>query len=261
MIGGSCVGGDGRWGLDLSGAIYGDHGAGNVAGEIGGEEEEDVGDFLGFTDAAEGDAGGDSVNHLLGEGGEHIGAGDAGGDGVDADVVGAEFAGEGFGEAVDGEFGGGIAAAGGLAVKADHRASVQDDAAALSFHEGCGGFGAGKNGFKIEVDDGVEGGFVVVIEGFAGGDAGVVDQDVKVAVVVNEVLEGGGHGLDAGELGSDAGDGAARVGGLELLNGFFGTGRFRATDDDAGALFQKGFGDGVADAAGAAGDDGDFVFQ
>lgn len=79
---------------------------------------------MGFADAAEGDAGGDGVNHLLGEGGEHIGAGDAGGDSVDADVVGAEFAGEGLSEAVDGEFGGGVAAAGGLAVKADHGASV-----------------------------------------------------------------------------------------------------------------------------------------
>lgn len=79
---------------------------------------------MGFADAAEGDAGGDGINHLLGEGSEHISAGDARGDGVNTDVVGAEFAGEGFGEAVDGEFGGGIAAAGGLAVKADHRASV-----------------------------------------------------------------------------------------------------------------------------------------
>ena len=221
----------------MGGAVHGDYGAGDVAGEVGGEEEEDVGDFLGFADAAEGDAGGNGVDHFLGEGGEHVGAGDAWGNGVDTDVVGAEFTGEGFGEAVDGEFGGGVAAAGGLAVKADHRTGVQDDAATLGFHKGCGSLGTGKNGFEVEVDDGVKGGLVVVVEGFAGGDAGVVDEDVEVAVVVDEVLEGGGHGRDAGELRGDAGDGAVGVGGLEFLDGSFGAGRLRATDDDAGALF------------------------
>lgn len=54
--------------------------------------------------------------------------------------------------------------------------------------------------------------------------------------MVNEVLEGGGHSLDVGELRGDAGNVTARVGGLEFLDGFFGASRLRATDDDAGAL-------------------------
>ena len=88
-------------------------------------------------------------------------------------------------------------------------------------------------------------------------DAGVVDQDVEMAVS----LDGGvDDGLGVGGLGDVAldGDGLA-AGGGDGLDDLVGAGLAGGVvDDDGRAVGGQRLGDGGADALGGAGDDGDF---
>jgi len=68
--------------------------AGGV-GETGLKEEEEVGDLGGLVEAAEDVSAADGFNAFGGEGAGHLRFEEAGEDGVDADVGGADFAGEG----------------------------------------------------------------------------------------------------------------------------------------------------------------------
>lgn len=98
--------------------------AGDVGCEIAREEEETVRDVAWGADATEWDGFDERGDHFFWEIFDHVGFGDARGDAVDADAVRSEFAGEGFDDAVDGEFASRIHDTGRLAVNADHRTCV-----------------------------------------------------------------------------------------------------------------------------------------
>lgn len=75
--------------------------AGDPGGVVGGEVDGGGGDVVGAADAAERGDGGDCLLALRDGGvGEAFGLDETGVDGVDADAAGAEFLGEGAGEAV-----------------------------------------------------------------------------------------------------------------------------------------------------------------
>lgn len=148
----------------MGGAVDAENGAGDIAGERAGEKEEGVGDVDWFPDATERDVGGNTTYHVFGQGSYHVGASDARGDSVDADMIFAEFASEGFGETIDGEFGSGITAAAGLTVETDHGAGVNNASATLVAHVGCDGFGAIPDSFDIEIHNLVEIGFGIIVE-------------------------------------------------------------------------------------------------
>jgi hypothetical protein len=88
------------------------------------------------------------------------------------------------------------------------------------------------------------------------GDAGVVDQDVEAPERRLRLFRGG---LDVGQAGHIDGDRVRRP--LERA-GRLAQGRFHPCPQaDAGARGQQAFGDGQADAAGGAGDDGGLAGQ
>ena len=120
--------------LGAGGSVDGDDGAGHVRGHIACQVDKGVRDVLGFADAAQRDGGDQRCDHLLGQRGDHVGLGDSGGDGVHADALGRELAGQALCKAVDRVLGSGVAAAGGLAVLGDHRAGGGDGAAVTFCH-------------------------------------------------------------------------------------------------------------------------------
>ena len=94
--------------------------AGDISRFIGSKEGKGLGYILGLTQTAERNLGYKGLNNLLGNCLHHIGFGDAGGNSVHADALGAQLAGKGEGEAVYSELGCGIGKAGGLSVFAYH---------------------------------------------------------------------------------------------------------------------------------------------
>ena len=137
-----------------------------------------------------------------------------------------------------------------------------DDAAfgALQDHLAGGGLGAEEGSGEVNGDDflpEVEG---EIDEGALEFDAGVVDEDVEFSESGNglgdEVLDLGG----VGDVGGD-GDGAASEG-LDLGECVVGAaGLADVVDDYGGALTGECGGDGLADAGGGSGDDGDFSLE
>ena len=116
---------------DHNGAGDREYSARDVGCPVAGEEEEGVGYVLRLRHPAHRDIPDDRLYHLVREHGDHIGAGDARRDGIDAYVVAAELAGKGLRQAVDRELRCRIAATAALAVVADYGAGVDDAAAAL----------------------------------------------------------------------------------------------------------------------------------
>ena len=89
--------------------------------------------------------------------------------------------------------------------------------------------------------------------------AGIVDQDVQMAEGLhslgNQVLPSGG----AGDVGGHAQ--GLTAGGLDLLGDCVALLLFPAGDDNRSAIGGHGAGNGIADAAGGASDDGHFTLQ
>lgn len=142
--------------------------------------------------------------------GEHVGVDAPGGDGVDGDVPVAAVLGEGSGEALDRALGPGVE---GVVRDAGHRRghrAHEDDAAAVSDvavrvlgHEELGP-GVDVEGPVVDLFRHVE----FWVEGF---DAGVVDDDVEVAEVVEGFREEAGDLADFAHVRLD-GDGLATFG-------------------------------------------------
>ena len=157
---------------------------------------------------------------------------DAGVEGVDANALGAELKREHAGDDVDRTLGGGVDGAAGRRDAADQRADV-DDAAALGevLDRGLRDQQEPEN---VDVELLVE---VLGGDGFEGAelvDAGVVDQDVELAVG----LDGGvDDGLRVGGLGDVAFDGYGFAAGLgDGVDDFVGAGfAGGVVDDDGGA--------------------------
>lgn len=223
-------------------AINGNHGTADVACCVGGEEEGYVGDFLGFGEAFGGDGVGVLLFEVIGEGFGHVGFDEAGGDDVGGDVAGAEFAGDGAGHADEAGFGGGVVDLAGVAVEADDGGDV-DDAAAFVFEEALGGaLGDAEGTGEVGVNDGGEVVFAHAHEEGVFGDACVGDDDADRAVFC---FYGGEGGIDGGGVGDVCLDGEEFLGGLAGAVG----------DGDVVPCVFEGGGDGVANAAVAAGDE------
>src|SRR4051812_16906708 len=95
--------------MDEHAAVNVDHCAGDVGGEVGGEEQVNVSDVLRVAEPVEGNSLDDVGLHL----GRELSTGnvrldEAWGHAVDADAIGSEFAGHGLSEAKDTGLGGGV---------------------------------------------------------------------------------------------------------------------------------------------------------
>src|SRR5215216_6532557 len=149
---------------------------------------------------------------VAGEAGEgELGLDHPGGDLGGADGLTVELQAQGVGDGPDGVLGGGVAGAAGVDLEAGDGAEVDD--------VGAGGGpqqGQERPGDPQQADHvGVQRGLPVVVAALghrveAEGGAGVVDQQVGVAVAV---ADGGGEGVDRGRVGDVQGQG----GGADLL--------------------------------------------
>ena len=191
----------------------------------------------------------DALDHVLRQVGDHVRAGHAGGDRVHADVVAPKLAREAAGQAVDGEFAGRIAHAGGLAVDADHRAGVDDRAAALRLHNRRDGAAAVEHGRHVQIHDVFERGRVILVERLARGNARVVHQNVDAAKGLGDLRHGGFHRGVIGQVGRKTHDVPIRVFGLELGQRLVHRLLTRAEERDGRAVFEERFHNGKADAA------------
>ncbi len=193
----------------------------------------------------------------LDQGGLH----EAGADGVAGDAVLGHLEGDGLGQAHDAVLGRDI---GRLERRGDQtvsRSDVDDPSAALLLHDRHGRLGGVEGRRQIDGDDQVP---LVVREILDRGhvlDAGVIDQDVQLAEL------GLGLGHHVGDL-SRLGHVGAMIEHLDaMLLGHLGAGALdgghlaQAVHDDIDALGGERVGQGVADAAGRAGDDGDLPLQ
>ena len=187
----------------------------------------------------------------------HLGLDQAGRDDVDVDAIGAQLVRQRVGE----RFHRGLAHVVGRAARAVAEggdARDHDDVAALLLlhardHQLAEEVGAQ----RVDADHTLELGGVGVLDALAAArDAGVVDQDVDVAEVARDrlhhagvgfvVVDRAGVGARAAAQGLDGGHGLAR--GILVL---------AIVDGDVGAVLRERDRDGAADAAAAAGHQGD----
>ena len=174
--------------------------AGDVGGFFGGEEGNGMGDVEVGSDAAKGDVLSHGALLVFSQNCGHGGFDVARSYRVDSDGAAGEFAGEGFCEADESGFGGGVVRLAGLAGFADDGGDVDDAAPAVFDHLGHDGLSHEEGSGEIGRED--------VVPVFAlhahgedvAGDSGVVDEDVDGT----EVGEGGfgavADGLFAGDV-------------------------------------------------------------
>lgn len=228
----------------------------------GAEEEDEVRHFLICAEAAGGGGFDDGFEHfgcaeLLVE----IVVDGAWGDGIDADAFGGEFLGPAFGDGGDGGFGGGVGGGSGASsVAGGDGADVDDDAGAAADHGGDAGLGKEPHRFRVEGEDGIEGGFGHFAEfGAADEGAGVIDEDVEFEAGGVEGAEEIPDAIHFGEVGLDGGSGGAE--GADMGEGGFGAfGEGVVLEDDGGAAGAgEGDGGGGSDAPAGSGDEGGFA--
>jgi hypothetical protein len=187
-------------------------------------------------------------------------ADDAGGDAVHADVVAGQFAGDGAGHLRESAFHGLVGDAAEDAEFSGGGRNQNDRALLAGAHVGNGGAAEMKDGVDMDIERGMPG-FGRDLQQAAGdAAAGGMDEDVETAKKARGIFH------DAGAIGGDGAiredQFAAAAEGLDRLPGVAGVVVFMARHEgDIGAILGKGEGGGGADAAGAAGDEGDFVFE
>jgi hypothetical protein len=259
-----------RWGTRLAeveeASVEGIVAAGEEGGGVGAEVEGELGDFGGGCHAADGLGGGEageglgfvagvvSGDEVIDEGGVDAGRRDA----VAADAMGEEIARDREGHREDGAFGHGVGEAVGEAGGGGDGGEVEDDAGFAGLHGGERGGHGEVGAADVDAEE------VVEVCGRGGedgadvGDAGGVDEDID-GDIDGDAGGGGcreGQG-DGGFVGDVAGE--AFAGGCEGFGGFCGGFGVEVEDGDAGSGLREERGDGVADAACAAGDDGVFA--
>ena len=239
-------------------AIDGEHRAGDVVAGGGAQVERCAGEVLRLAPAGGGDALEDlAVAGLVGLQGFGVGGGEvAGGDGVDLNVLRRPLVGESLGELRDAAFAGGVRRDSDASLKAEQAGDVHDLSGRIARDDISGEELAElEDAGEVDLQDllpagegGVDG--CVAVDG-----AGVVDEDVDVAEAGvgggEELLGAGGGGevsLEGSGFGADGGGG-------------FGGGAAVAVDGDGGSGLRERDGDGRAQAAGRAGDEGDFAVE
>lgn len=199
-----------------------------MAGFVGGEPEDCRADSFGWEKVAVGEeielvheaehvfiggigagtSGEDVVEGLVAA---HGGVDAGGADGVDVDVVGGEFDGQGFDKAEDAVFGGDIVGKVGHTFEASGRGDADDFAAVAGEHGWDGDFAGDPDALEIDVD-----GFVPLLFGHLptcgeGVEAGVGDDDINGAERVLGLFDEFLHGREVSYVCLRSDDGTAHA--------------------------------------------------
>src|SRR6266851_4111696 len=174
---------------------------GDVGGRVGRQKADHPGDLLGRAEPADRDLGPDPVQHLVRDGGHHVGGDVARGDRVDGQpdpVPGRtlrpaeledNLASQGLGQPEQAGLGRGVVDLADVAGLADDRGHVDDPAGAVLDHVLDRGLGHEEGAGQVDRDD-----LLPVLVGHLGhgpvdGDPGVVHQDVEPAVLVDHLVQ------------------------------------------------------------------------
>jgi hypothetical protein len=230
---------------------------GEVTGEVAAEEQDHVGDFFDGAEASHGDLSRELADDVLGHVAGHVGIDEAGGDGVDADLLTGKLAGGDLGEGHEAGFAGGVI---GLAEKAEGAGDGReiDDAGAWAeqFGEALGNEEGAR---EVDAKNRIPFGGRHFFYGSIAQKAGVVDEDVQ---------RSGGLADEVGKLGDlrgvadvaldDRGVGELLGKGLDVCE-VLAFGVVDVVEKALGAAGGEAFSDRFADAAGCAGDEGGLV--
>lgn len=241
------------------GAINADVLSADPTGGVTCEEDDDVGDFVGLTEAVEGRLFGEEIHLLPGFAGhEKFGFDRAGRDGVHGDAARGNFFGERAGDLLHGAFSPAISAVAGYWPASGGTGKV-DDAPALGEARGC--LLAGEEGaFDVDGENAIELRFGNIADGFVEHDSSIVHKDVQLAKLLYSLVEQTDDFRDASHVGLNRD--CVTAGGFDIGDELFGfLSAVGIVDGDGSAGFGESFGDGAADAAGGAGDEGDFSFE
>ena len=235
------------------------HRAIDVAGLVAGQKRVDVGDLFGLAQAAQRHAVLHFGNHLVGNGRQDGRGNEARRHRIHAHALGAEFAAPGLGEADHAELAGGVVGLAEVAVDADHRAGVENHAAALRHHGVGHGLGAMEHAAQVDVDHAVELLQRHLLQPRILGDASVVHQHVDAAKAFHHLATTASTiSRWVTSITKPSGLGAQR---LALLHGFVHHGLLHVADDDGGAFRGELECSGQANALSGAGDERDFSFE
>ena len=133
---------------------------------------------------------------------------------------------------------------------------VEDLAVRLLHEPGLSGFGHVEDALEVDVHHQVPVLLGHLEEQVVAGDAGVVDQHVDPAELVDHALHGGLGGGRVDDVAADA-HRAGTVGELEPAGSLLSGGLVEVEDRDGGALAREALRDAEADASRCSGDDGD----
>ena len=192
------------------------------------------------------------------------GAHEAGADGGNADAFAAQLGVQALGEAYEGEFTGHIREHVGHGEFSADAGDVDDggvagaDLAVQQMRECCvDGVDCGEEVGGHGAAIGFEG---LVFDRADFDDAGIVDEDVDVAEVVDGVIDEHGSLGGVGQVGGNEKDVVGRLDGVALEQGFAGLGEFfyvAGGEDEAGSGASVALGQGETEAAGTSGDEYD----
>ena len=198
--------------------------------------------------------------HLLRNGGDHVGLGEARCHAVHGDALARQLLGQGLGERGHARLGGGVVGLPEVADLTDDRGDVHHPAEALLEHLVDEHLGAVEDPVEIDGQHPAPGGVVHLHEALVRRDAGVVDEDVDVPELLQHVLR---HPIGIGVIGHvglGEHDSAAQL--LDLVRHAAGGGLAGdVVDGDVGALLGERERDGASDAAGASGDERGASFE
>src|SRR3990172_194156 len=246
----------------------------DVPGVVGAEPDGHWGDLLGcalgnrlrgrrWAHAPRGTQLAGALRHL-----RHHARHGAGGDAVGRDAVAAEVACHHAGEAGDTGLGGAVVRLAGVAAQAGNRGEVHDPAVALLSHELGGGIDGVEVALEMDVDDRIPLLLAHVEDHAVAQDAGDVDEDVNAAEGVDALPDNVLAALSRGDavvVGDRVAAGLLDLVRYLLRGAVVVPGAIdadpRVVDDHVGALLREKDGDGAADAAARAGDDGVAAFE
>ncbi len=242
-------------------AVHRQGDAGDVAGHVGGEENDGTDEVLRLADTAQGDARHEALQArgVLARGGRHGRGDDTGRQRVDAHAEGRQLLRERLCEHLDRALGGRIAERGGLP-RVGRDGGHVDDAAARGLER-----------IEQRVRD-VEGAVHVHVErlpevlgraragrGLADDDAGVVDEQVDLANALRDLARDVAAGLGRGDVERE-GPGLA-AGLAHQARGLFHGGGVHVGGDDARTGLRQAQAEGAAVALAGAGDEGQAALQ
>ena len=201
------------------------------------------------------------IDDLFGNRFHHVCLRDAGSHGVDADAFGAELPCQRDRQAVYRKFGRGIGNAAGLAGNADHGGGGKDYAPASFRHIFRRGTGGVENALDIQIHDPVEGSFGIFQKRSAFRHAGIIYQNVYASVFADDLLKCLFYGVEACQIGTDAGNRSFRVFLPQPGSSPVGRGLRTCRQNDGCSFLQKSVGGGETDSPASSGNDRDFIFQ